>query len=662
MNRSSGNQKKFKLSILKRIAVLCMFALILSSVIATIISYNYMIENAARQGEDIARVVATAAQTAIGSKDNLYALMSDEQFREKTHKTFRYICAKSGVRYLFLYTVDDNECRHYIICAANSDEDDTRINTKYGFGSTDDNPLYNAERTVLNGDDDGEYEFINNGYGNVCSFILPIREKSELLGLIGVDYTIESITDIALNNIRIMLLQRMLVIGLALVLSIVFIRQSVIVPIIALSERMRNFVKDKKINVTSNKRKTMFEDEITDIEGSFDEMANDISRYVDDIKLLANEKAQNRAQLDVARKIQAGIVLQEHCCLGNGFKAYGCEHPAKEVGGDFYDIFSPDHDNICVIVGDISGKGVSAAMFMVMVKTVIKEKIKAGYALDDTLNLVNREICLSNPENMFATVFAMILNTRTGVVRYANAGHEPPLILKKESSFLDMDHGVALGLFEDSGIIMEELILKDGEGILIYTDGITESINENGVQFGKSRLMTSINRSYALCENSHDPDILVRGLVSSVKGHSNALEQFDDITCAALTYKKMEESKIKPDLESFYDIRQAIMSSLGDSSSTRRIILACEEIFANIVNYSTADSVSFSGEKMGNVYSVTFTDNGVPFDPVNSVIKEKKFEELADGGMGINLVKKTANEMVYMRLDERNILTLNFNI
>ena len=655
--------KRIKLSVLTQIALLFMVALILSIVVAFSINRNYLLNDAAKDCKDMARIVAISAETVIGVQGGPKDLMESEESRERIHRAFRYICSRSDVKYLYLYTVDENWYKHYIICAAESDEDDRRMNEEYGFGSVNRRPLYDAEISVLNGNLEGDYEFVNNDYGNVCMFVLPVTDaEGRIMALIGVDYSMENIIEFEHKDTVTLLVQVALTMAVAYVITLLLLKRSVISPILVLSERMRNFVRNRDVIAGAGAHSLLFENEITDIEESFDKMAVDIYGYVEDIKSLAGEKAQRDAQLDIARKIQLGLIPQEYFCAGAGYEAYACEDPAREVGGDFYDIFRPDEDHICMIVGDISGKGISAALVMVMIRMAIIEKINHGDALDETLNRVNNEICARNTENMFATVFVMMLNTKTGLLTYANAGHEAPVFLGSEVSFLKMQPGMAIGLFEDADIVTEEIKLNDGEGILIYTDGVTDSTNADMEQYGKENLVKTVYGAYTENGNLWRADKVVKAVTASLKEYSKNREQFDDITCTAIVFNKNDGKELSSDIASFNAVKQEMISALGDNDESRRMILACEEIFANIISYSGADDVSFACIRMGQVYSVTFSDNGVPFDPVNAYIREKSFEELDTGGMGIKLAKMNSSDMVYTRVNNRNNLTLKFDI
>ena len=158
---------KIKISILTRIAILFVIAVFLASVVVFSFSYNYMLDVAEKQSAEVSSASITAALTAIGSEENFQALYEDEAFREKVHKSFRFICRRNSLRYLYLYTVGEDGYRHYIICAANDDKDDERLQSEYGFGSIRKTPLYQAEENVLSRSVDEDYQIIDNEFGKV---------------------------------------------------------------------------------------------------------------------------------------------------------------------------------------------------------------------------------------------------------------------------------------------------------------------------------------------------------------------------------------------------------------------------------------------------------------------------------------------------------------
>lgn len=657
-------KRKIRFSILARVALMFLAAALVSAALSLAISYRFILDFAARQGRDIAVVAGLAVRTAIGSKNGFYRLYHDELYRKDLHRDFKYICESASVQNLYLYTIDENEEKSYIVLASADDETDRLMNEQYGFGTDHHRPLYDTERNIiLNGNTDGDYEIVDNSYGKVFMYVLPIVSAGKTLAYIGVDFSFDNIVSLARSDVRVGFLYGMLILLLTFIISVVLIKRLIIIPIRKLSAEMGNFAKDKHLSHEARQDESMFEDEITDIKSSFIEMADDISKYVRDIEVLTRERVQTQTQLEVARNIQCGIVPEEYTLSGEGFNVFGFEKPAWEVGGDFYDAFKIDDDNICVAIGDISGKGIYAALFMVLVRTALREKMRAGAGLADALMEANHDICLANPENMFATIFLLSLDVKTGIMRYANAGHNPPILLSEKTSFLKMESGMALGLFYDAVIEENSIQLSDGDGILIYTDGITEATDKDNSLYGEERLLKEVSSCYDSESELIGARELVDSVVASVKRHCGDSEQFDDMTCAALIYRKEGEGKqtLTPDIAAFRHVKEAILRSLGESEYTRTVILACEEIFANIVAYSGADNVYFTSKRSGDTYSVSFSDNGVPFDPVMAKVQDKEFEELDNGGMGIMLARMYSREMNYNRIDDRNYLVLKFN-
>lgn len=228
-------------------------------------------------------------------------------------------------------------------------------------------------------------------------------------------------------------------------------------------------------------------------------MAGDISNYINNIEQLTKERVETNVQLEIVRRIQHGLVPEKTELNSKNFTVSAVTKPAKKVGGDFYDCFQKDDDTLCIMIGDISGKGISAAIFMSMTKTMIREKLMAGLSPAETLNYVNDEICKQNPENIFATTFIAVLHAKTGELCYANAGHTWPLLLNDNPDFMETDNGIAIGLFEDAGIKDYSLHLSKNQGIMLYTDGITDANKADKTFFGTEGLLKAVKKRSLWC-------------------------------------------------------------------------------------------------------------------------------------------------------------------
>jgi sigma-B regulation protein RsbU (phosphoserine phosphatase) len=311
------------------------------------------------------------------------------------------------------------------------------------------------------------------------------------------------------------------------ILFIVFINKKVFAPIKVISRRMNSFIDERQKDVEPLNIKSG--DEIQEIANSFEKMSKDINSYIETNQKLITESVQAKVQMDVANRIQCGIVPSHIKIDGEKYSVFGYAKPAKEVGGDFYDCFTLADGRVCIFIGDVSGKGIGAALFMVMVKTMLKDYLNSGLSPAAALNIVNDTICNTNPEGMFATVFVAIFNTQNGEVCYANAGHTKPVLLGENNNFLSVESGVAVGLFEDIGICDGNVTITNG-GLLLYTDGVTEAINDKKQFYGEKNLLNAINGTYSA-------EKVINNLNCSVNDFVGKNEQFDDYTVIALSYK-----------------------------------------------------------------------------------------------------------------------------
>ncbi|MBR3018216.1 MAG: hypothetical protein IKH57_14270 [Clostridia bacterium] len=265
-----------------------------------------MMDQAIQQGDQFAGAAAHSVSDMIesfGPGKMMETLNTEEEARDEMHTIFRFLCRSTNLRYLYLYTVNGDGYKQYIICAASTDEDDLRLQREFGFGTVRTTSLYQAETNVLNGIKDEDYELIDNKYGWVCMYIVPLLdENGHIIAMIGADYGMERINAEAMNDLWQALLIGAAIIAVACVTALLLIRHSVTRPILALSQRMRRFARDRKEINVSDKRLILYEDEVTDIEEVFGTMTKDISRYVSDIEALTEERIYHQTQMDVAKK------------------------------------------------------------------------------------------------------------------------------------------------------------------------------------------------------------------------------------------------------------------------------------------------------------------------------------------------------------------------
>ena len=265
-----------------------------------------------------------------------------------------------------------------------------------------------------------------------------------------------------------------------------------------------------------------------------------MERYIDDLSKVTAEKQRIGAELDIATRIQASMLPTIFPAFPDReeFDIYATMDPAKEVGGDFYDFFMVDDDHLAIVVADVSGKGVPAALFMVIGKTLIKDHTEKDKDLGEVFSEINNLLCESNSEELFITAFEGVLNIKTGEFRYVNAGHEMPFIYKKNEEFkpYKIKPGFVLAGMEDMRYRSGVMTLEPGDKIFQYTDGVTEATDSASQLFGMERLEASLNK----VKDKEVTEIL-KSVKADIDEFVNVAPQFDDITMLCLEYKQYKK-------------------------------------------------------------------------------------------------------------------------
>ncbi|MGN0691158.1 MAG: SpoIIE family protein phosphatase [Oscillospiraceae bacterium] len=280
--------------------------------------------------------------------------------------------------------------------------------------------------------------------------------------------------------------------------------------------------------------------EVGNLARSYISMAEDLESYVDNLQKVTAEKERINAELSLASSIQAHMLpcifpaFPEH----SEFDIYATMTPAKEVGGDFYDFFMVDDTHVAAVMADVSGKGVPAALFMVIAKTLIKNYAQSGIEPYQVFTTANRMLCDGNDAGLFVTAWMGVLDITSGKLTYVNAGHNPPMIRQKDGSFeyLRSRPGFVLAGMETVKYRQNELMLEPGDRLFLYTDGITEATSAEKELYGEERLSAYLNGH---ADNSAE-DIL-HGLKADVDSFVGEAPQFDDMTMLMLDYKKKQE-------------------------------------------------------------------------------------------------------------------------
>ncbi len=353
------------------------------------------------------------------------------------------------------------------------------------------------------------------------------------------------------------------------------------------------------------------------------------------------------------------------------FDLYASMTPAKEVGGDFYDFFLVDDDHLALVIADVSGKGVPAALFMMVSKVLIKNRLQAGDSPGDAISNVNDMLANGNTNSMFVTVWCCVLEIPTGKMIVVNAGHEHPAIRRKSGEYelCIYDHSTMVGMFDGLPFDEHTFTLNPGDSLFVYTDGVPEAQNLKGGMFGTDRMLEALNRDPGV-----GPEEALGAVMDRIVAFRGEALQFDDITMLCLRYnggeiKEMKELKLKAELSAMSGVLDFIGELLDEKGCPKeikvQIDIAVEEMFVNICHYAyapdTGDAViKVSFEEDPRAVSITFIDSGVAFDPVAKPDPDVDLpiEERPIGGLGIYMVKQSMDNMYYERKDGQNILTI----
>lgn len=381
-----------------------------------------------------------------------------------------------------------------------------------------------------------------------------------------------------------------------------------------------------------------------------------------------DEQEKSKTELEVAKGIQLNT-LPEEFTASKEVEIIGELKAAKEVGGDFYDYLDIDENHVAIIIGDVSGKGVPAAMFMMKTITSFRDFATANKTPSQILKEVNSSIHRGNVSNMFVTCFLAILDKRDGKLIYANAGHNKPVVGHNRAyRFLECQSGFLLGGFKDAFITDEEIVLQPEDCITLYTDGITEARNNNKEFFGEARLLNTFNKTdYTSIVEIH------RELKEEVANFVLDAPQSDDITFVTLKYRGSTYSNV----EKVFDAKNeniagmlAFINEFGESHCfpkpfLNKLAIVGDEIISNIVHHGYQNNggeilirLSFNDETKDFV--LTVIDEAIEFNQLDvedkAYEKDSKIEKV--GGLGILIVKTIMDEYAYDHINGKNILVL----
>ncbi len=392
-------------------------------------------------------------------------------------------------------------------------------------------------------------------------------------------------------------------------------------------------------------------------------------------RIIKVSKDRMEEELNIGREIQMSMIPLTFPAFPDRdeFSIYAMLQPANEVGGDFYDFYFLNENKICFCIGDVSGKGVPAALFMAMTKTLIQSWAHDEHSTATILTHVNEALSQDNKTCMFVTLFVGILEVDSGEVTYTNAGHNPPALRRANGAVERIDelHGPVVGAVEDMTYGESKLRLGKHDLLFLYTDGVTEAMDHNDELYTEQSLIDSL---------AAKPSLPVEETVAKIVAEVNQFEalavQSDDITVLGLEYFESAAETVLPHFDinlknqlSELENLKSRFSQFAEQNAisislARSINVVIDELLGNIMTYAFKDELShdieFRAELKGNRLQLTVIDDGVPFNPLLSETPDTStsIEERQIGGLGIHVVKNLVDEISYHRGSGRNVLSV----
>ncbi len=466
-----------------------------------------------------------------GEKADTYARTLDD---------LQWLCNSSQSTFIYIIQPDVSDYGHihFIFSVINKNMDYPLYPTGYVKETTNDE-YREKYRNLYEGKSRRELVIRDKGFietdPHITAMVPLLNSSNEVDAILCVQWQMDAMNHARRTYIHILIFIMVLLAVLVGCLLCWRLNHTLIDPVKQVTAEAARFAAE---SITTGSRLTDTihnSDEIGLLAESVDRMEEQIVHYVENLTRITAEKEHIATEMSLAAKIQANMLPDQFPAFPwrREFDIYGTMDPAKDVGGDFFDFFLVDQDHLCIVIADVSGKGVPAALYMMASMIILKDNCKAVRSPAEILSDVNTLICSHTNEGMFLTIWLGILEISTGKLKAANAGHEYPVFRNPGGRFeiFRDKHGFVLGGMD--GIIYKEyeLTLEPGAKLFLYTDGVPEAVDRSEKMFGMERLVNALNE-YA----EESPKEILLGVKKSVEGFVQDADQFDDLTMVCLSY------------------------------------------------------------------------------------------------------------------------------
>ncbi len=516
------------------------FGILLGAIIS-IIGYREFTSVLEQQYNDSAYEIAETAANYLNPdkfEEYLSTGEQDEEYKEIERRLDALVDA-TGTTLIYVAKVDVSDYRTltYIYDAVNSASGFERYPLGYTAIGVEEKYVNNVRNIITKGERATEYlySYSEESGAHTTAGIAVHDSKGEIVAILGVEKAMTRLENARNTYVKDVLLGVLVAVFLFLLAYSAFLYREILTPILAVTDEAKRFA---ETNTPSDKLSAIQKkDEIGVLAKAVNKMETDIMAYIENLTAVTAEKERIGAELSIATQIQADMLPSIFPAFPDRpeFDIYATMNPAKEVGGDFYDFFMVDERHLAIVMADVSGKGVPAALFMVIGKTLIKDHTQPGRDLGEVFTEVNDLLYESNSEGLFITAFEGVLDLVSGEFTFVNAGHEIPFICKKGGSFepYKIRAGFVLAGMEGIRYQCGSMQLSPGDRLFQYTDGVTEATDKDSRLYGMERLKETL-AEYA----SLPPQGLLVKVKEELDGFVGDAPQFDDITMLCLEYRE----------------------------------------------------------------------------------------------------------------------------
>ena len=537
-DRKPGSSMAFRL-IGSIVLLLAVFGIVVSS-LGFLIFTNSIVEE---YTGSTYRMADTATALVNGNHLDAYLAGEETAEYEQTRGWLDSYCRSMGVSLIYVIRVDRNDYGSFVSVfnAVNNSVDNTAYTEwECGYRRNATNEEYSAKyRALYEKESVHETIFRRSTSGNLHPHItsmVPVKnDAGEVEGVLCIQRPIREIDDARRPYLITIGIITVLMAAAATLLAALYLRKQFVRPIRKISDEATRFAKENTL--TEPLGQISRYSEISSLAGSIDTMEKDMVKYIDNLTTFTADKERIVTELNLARTIQANSIPNVFPAFPDrkDVDIYASMTPALQVGGDFYNFFLVDDDHLAMVIGDVSGKGIPAALFMMVTNILISDRTMMGGTPGEILTFVNQSICEHNQAEMFVTVWLGILELSTGKLTASSAGHEYPALMRAGGGFeLFKDkHGFVVGGMEGIRYGEYEIMMQPGDKLFVYTDGVPEAMDADHQLFGTDRMIEALNTDPAA-----SPEQILGNVRAAVDHFVKDAEQFDDLTMLCVELKE----------------------------------------------------------------------------------------------------------------------------